>query len=276
MQLLVTTDGSERSFRVFPHAARFAKATGASVTLARALDPLIDCGGELAVKLDAAIERVSNRWREELAAAAAARGLEAEVAIWTHVHGEDTAGCLERMIAGHGFDILAMETRGAGAVRHALFGSVAMRVLGHAKLPVMVTGPEATSPPTGDGYNVLATTDLSAGAGAVFPLLKDLAARPGLAVTLAHVAATGEAADARAALERVRDGLAAPVAIEVREVPPGAGIDTAIIAEAATIGASLIVMATHGHSALRHLVAGSVALGVVSRAPVPVLLVPVK
>ena len=276
MRLLVTSDGSERSFRVFAHAARFARATSASVTLARVLDPLIDCAGELAERLDVAVDRITQRWREELTAAAAACGLQAEVAVWEHVRGEDTAVCLERMTAALGFDTLAMDTRGAGAIRHALFGSVALHLLGHSKLPVLVTGPAVAPPRPGGRYGVLATTDFSPAAGAALPVLRDLAAGPGVAITLAHIAAVGDAAGPRESLERLRTELAFPVSTELREVPRGAGIDTAIIAEAASIGADLIVMATHGHSAARHLVAGSVALGVVSRSPVPVLLVPAK
>ena len=47
-----------------------------------------------------------------------------------------------------------------------------------------------------------------------------------------------------------------------------------IAALAATGGFDLIVMGTHGHSALASLVVGSVASGVIARAKQPVLLVP--
>ena len=63
------------------------------------------------------------------------------------------------------------------------------------------------------------------------------------------------------------------VAYQLPVVPPGAGIDTAIIEAAKELGADAIASATHGHSARRHLIAGSTALGVARLAPVPVILV---
>lgn len=78
-------------------------------------------------------------------------------------------------------------------------------------------------------------------------------------------------AELRPLLERVPAGVEA--AAVVRVVPPGAGIDTAIAGAAADLRADAIASATHGHSARRHLVAGSTALGVVKLAEVPVILV---
>lgn len=49
-----------------------------------------------------------------------------------------------------------------------------------------------------------------------------------------------------------------------------------ILAEARRLGADLIVMATHGHGAVFHLVVGSVSQGVLRDATIPVLLVPVR
>ena len=58
-----------------------------------------------------------------------------------------------------------------------------------------------------------------------------------------------------------------------RVVPPGAGVEAAIAGAARELRADAIASATHGHSARRHLVAGSTALGVVKLAEVPVILV---
>lgn len=53
----------------------------------------------------------------------------------------------------------------------------------------------------------------------------------------------------------------------------GDEVDT-IVAEAERIGADMILVGTHGHGALFHLLVGSVSEGVVRKAPCPVLIVP--
>ena len=47
-----------------------------------------------------------------------------------------------------------------------------------------------------------------------------------------------------------------------------------ILSEASRLGCDLIVMGSHGHGALRHLLVGSVTEGVLRQARVPVLIVP--
>ena len=54
----------------------------------------------------------------------------------------------------------------------------------------------------------------------------------------------------------------------------GAAADT-IISESARQGADLIVMGSHGHGALYHLLAGSATKGVLKAATCPVLIVPI-
>lgn len=49
-----------------------------------------------------------------------------------------------------------------------------------------------------------------------------------------------------------------------------------IIREAATLGAELIVVGSHGHGALYELFVGSVTSGVLKHAPCPVLVVPAR
>lgn len=56
----------------------------------------------------------------------------------------------------------------------------------------------------------------------------------------------------------------------------GQTLSESIIEEATRWGADLIVMGTHGHSGLMHLLLGSVAEGVIRASSIPVLLVPHK
>ena len=51
---------------------------------------------------------------------------------------------------------------------------------------------------------------------------------------------------------------------------------TAIIGESRRVGAELIMLGSHGHGALFHLLVGSVSEGVIRQATCPVIIVPLK
>jgi nucleotide-binding universal stress UspA family protein len=284
MNVLVTTDGSERSLRVLDHVRRLREATGATLYVARVLNPLVDCSNVMTQTLEAAVEQVKAAWTQELNEALREHNVEAEVRIAIHAHGEDTPECIERTARELSADLVTMDTRGTGALRHALFGSVAMHVLGRGGVPVMVTGPEAREPRKAGAYTVLVTTDFSPASEATRPFLRTLRASAPVNVHVAHICFTdpldgGTKADVQAAeadLAAWRSHIEDPELVTslVVQVHPLVGAAAAIVAEAAAVNADAILMATHGHSAQRHLFAGSIALGVVSRSHVPVMLVP--
>lgn len=56
----------------------------------------------------------------------------------------------------------------------------------------------------------------------------------------------------------------------------GGAISSALIEDAKTWPADIIIMGSHGWTGLDHLLLGSVAEGVVRHAPVPVLIIPIK
>jgi hypothetical protein len=60
--------------------------------------------------------------------------------------------------------------------------------------------------------------------------------------------------------------------VHCRVCPHQEDISTAIVAGARELGADAIALSTHGESALRHLLAGSVALSVLELSPLPVIL----
>ena len=79
-------------------------------------------------------------------------------------------------------------------------------------------------------------------------------------------------AEAEESLARYAEPLRArgvPVEILVREGYPA----SVIVDEAVSQGADLIVIGTHGHSGLKHMLLGSIAERVVQKAPCPVLTV---
>jgi nucleotide-binding universal stress UspA family protein len=121
---------------------------------------------------------------------------------------------------------------------------------------------------------LLLPLDGSAEAAAALPAARALAEATGAAVRLLRVVPeeqTGMVAPAAAELDAVARELAAgdvAATANVRLGPP----DAEIVAEAAQAGADLVVMATHGRSGLGRAVLGSVADGVLTGSPVPLLL----
>ncbi|MCC7364902.1 MAG: universal stress protein [Dehalococcoidia bacterium] len=283
MKLVVTTDGSDRSLCVLPHAAAFAEAAGLPLVVMRVLDPWHDAGDEFALKLDEAIAKVSDRWRTELAPKIEAAGATAEIHIGQRKRGEDMYRSILREATDLDAGMLAMDTRGAGgAVRHALFGSVAMSVVSHTEMPVMTSGACIAVAEKPAPYHLLITADGSEGANAVFTEVGPLLAGGGVKVTLATIYEPkfGDAGDepemrkAHARLEGLRGRLPADIDVDivVRRIEALGGVDTAIMEVAHDVGANAIAIATHGHSARYHLLAGSTALGIVKRSELPVIL----
>jgi nucleotide-binding universal stress UspA family protein len=121
---------------------------------------------------------------------------------------------------------------------------------------------------------LLLPLDGSPEAAAAVPAARTLARATGAAVRLVRVVPEDQAerfAPAAAELDAVARELGASgveTTANVRLGPP----DDGIVAEAEQTGADLIVMATHGRSGLGRAILGSVADGVVSHGPVPLLL----
>lgn len=266
MNILVTTDGSEQSLCILPHAARIAEALGAELALMRVLDK-----GDDAAVVESELE-------------AALRPISAQGSVLTveQRQGENIAAAIHRAADELPAAMLAMGSRGRGAIKHAILGSVSMDVVATADLPVMVL---TDCPPVASQdsvFHVLVTYDGSPDARSVLEMLTPLLVAGRTRVTLLEVALMSALETESEAAERVRPGLEAlaqripdgvPCNVEIRVVPPAAGIDTAIAVAARELGVDAIASATHGHSARRHLVAGSVAQGVVKLAEVPVILV---
>jgi nucleotide-binding universal stress UspA family protein len=192
MRVLATNDGSERSARVLPHAARLAGALDAPLAVIRIVEHRED---------PAACER-------ELRATCSTRVPAAKPVLATCGEGEGTADAIVRVAEDLGAAILAMDSRGRGAVRNALLGSVTMGVISRSDLPVLVTAQRAVpEPPTGD-YRLVITDDGSPAALDVIRALRPALETGRLPVSLVRfyeprLADAGEVAELRRAREEV-------------------------------------------------------------------------
>ncbi len=131
--LLVPLDGSSLAEAVMP-AARHFRALGAEVTLLHMLErkPPREIHGE--PHLASAEE--AETYLKELAEQTLPAG-----SVQHHVH-TSKINDVARSIADHAeeleIDLIVLCTHGAGGVRHAVFGSVAQRVIGLGKTPVLL------------------------------------------------------------------------------------------------------------------------------------------
>jgi nucleotide-binding universal stress UspA family protein len=282
--VVVATDGSAHSHRVLPHASLLAQALGSRLLLLRIIDPKSDVHHQYGESHDAALERARERFSAELTSTLSRLGLYGAAGVAERREGEKTSRALLRSSRDAGACLVAMDSRGHGALRHVLHGSVTMEFMGAASLPVMLTGPNLEGAMANHApYRILLTSDGSpasrAAAEGLAPLLED----GPFQVTLmrVHEHAPGGADDkaqldeCAVHLDSLRQLLpsSSPVKTLVREIPRGAGIDTAIIEQALLTGAHAIALSTHGVSARRHLLMGSVATTLLGRSPLPLILV---
>lgn len=286
MRLLVSTDGSPRSLDALAHGERLAAALGASLSLVRVLDPAVDGSKDLALTVRQAAELAAARWREQLAELCRTANVSAEAEVAFKEHGMEVADALLAHAARRRAAAIVMTTRGAGSLRHALFGSVAMGVVGRSPLPVVLVGADAVVPRgTARPYHLLVTTDGSPASSAILDGLRGLlrtADPAAIRLTLLRVhspSVGGPPQDvAIAACERELQSFRrkAPrrFALEtvVRPIVTLGGVDSAILEAAKECGADAIAMATHGHSAKYHLLSGSIANGVLAHSTVPVIM----
>jgi nucleotide-binding universal stress UspA family protein len=264
--VLVTTDGSAHSHRVLPHAALLASALGTRVALLDVLE------GEDAARLEIDLHGTLSRL-----------GIDGDVLVRSAHHDEGVAAAILRIATETDAVVLALDSRGHGALRHVLHGSVALDLLRDANLPLLVSGPNLEPPPVrADPYRIVITNDGSPASDAVLHALSPLLVPGRFEVTLLriheHEPGGHDDAAAMAACERdlaqARQLLPASLRVTalVREIPRMAGVDTAIIEKAMEINAQAIAMSTHGVSASRHVVIGSMATTMLGRSPLPLIL----
>ena len=137
--ILVPTDFSEHAERSYAEAIQLAKVFGARIALLHVFDvPDLASAYEMTFpdQVNAGIRKAAlgklEAWKER----AAAGGVEAS----THLE----FGVPERVIAQHAkeakSDLIVMSTRGLGAVKHMLLGSVAERTIRTSPCSVLIVG----------------------------------------------------------------------------------------------------------------------------------------
>lgn len=180
-----------------------------------------------------------------------------------------------------GCDLIVIGAKGMSALKQALLGSVARRVIGLSRQDVLVVPENARN----SWQKILLATDLSTASKAAENRALEVAAAQNSTLTILSILELpsclfGEAGALGCSLPPDKSrtlaelqGVAAGMGIRA-EVLTGAGEAPQIICEtAAQKGAGIIVLGSHGRSGLKRLLLGSTAEKVIGLAPCPVLVV---
>lgn len=221
----------------------------------------------------------------------AARTARAPGSFVAHVDRGDPATCIVERARGDGAGLVVVGTQDRHGLERLVLGSVAEAVVRRARCPVLVA--RAAGPSDGP---LLAACDLAAGSPPVLLWAGALARRWSRSLTALHaiqlnmsdvaLVATAlfsgsvpvqpdrESAEAvtEAALGALGAELSAAGAEGTPDIESGPPAEV-ILARARSLGASLIVIGTHGRTGVARLLLGSVAERVVREAPCSVLVV---
>jgi nucleotide-binding universal stress UspA family protein len=286
-KILVPVDFSPASRIAFDYAVAFAKTEGASLFVVHAIYLPSDARvtGEWWSSLRAAAIRCMGELQDQAAAAG--------VQIDTEITSEHAVESVERLAREQDVDLIILGSRGHGALRHALLGSVATRVLALAPCPVLTVTPETTLPSAGGPVairRILVPTDLSPSAQAALEWATSFATTHGASLHLTnaqHIEVPMLAGDGGVIPPKLIDDLRASAharlereAVSLRK--SGLEVTTEVVWEAPAsavrdaalrFDADLIVMGTRGETGLSHVLLGSVAERTIHLATCPVVTV---
>lgn len=138
MKILVPVDGSETSSRALKHAHDLAKqmAKPAKI-LVVAVDDALFPGVERKIGAEAARQHHADNFERMLGPARKALARSKAECSYVEVVGDIADGILAA-IGKHKADLVVMGSRGNGAIKGALLGSVSMKVLANSPVPVTI------------------------------------------------------------------------------------------------------------------------------------------
>lgn len=293
-RILVPTDFSERAQSALPHALWMAEEYGAELHLLHAMVLHGDDPGRAEAAfpdLDDAYRQLRSWAAERMEQSAADLDRSRVEVVQAQERGIAAAPTIVEYAEDHDADVVVMATHGRRGVRRMLLGSVTEEVLRTAGCPVLTVRPDGEIGPGGPPEKILVPVDFSEHSDLALASAGSLARRFGAELDVLHVVGElgvpdpyfADAAELRAltkaARERVPEALAETVdRVLGEDVSAGSHMEVGrppvTIAEFADEhGSDMIVVGSHGRTGMERVFLGSVAEGVVRRAPCPVLTV---
>lgn len=292
-RVLFATDFSEHAEKALAHALWYAREFGAELHMLHALvlhgaDPanpdlafpdLEGAGEQIREWARARMREVSERIDDEVPVVRATRrGIAPAPAILEYAREEDV-------------DLVVMATHGRRGIRRLLMGSVAEEVVRTAARPVLTVRPDAGAEHGDPPRRILVPVDFSEHSDRALRYGAALCERTGAELHAVHAVSEryfpdayfAEAAEiqamAAAAEERVPEALHRNVHevlgedADVRTRIEAGSPAQAVSEYAEEEDVDLVVISSHGRTGLERVLMGSVAEGVIRRAPCPVLTV---
>jgi nucleotide-binding universal stress UspA family protein len=274
-RMLVALDGSAQADRILPYASRLAKRLHIPILLLSILDLRAASSargrGDVEQQLQQAVDRLHRE------------GIHATMAVTAGRPAEEILG----VAASQACDLIVLSTSTRESTGRGALGRVTDKVFHASQIPLLLLPPlttEPLTPPAQTPATLIVPLDGSTLAEAALPFAEDLAQRLTAEVMLARAVPfpgaivdeqappSGEV-EARTYLGSVADRLrSAGLAVQSRTFD-GPAV-AYILSLASETPQSLVVLTTHGRSALARWFVGSVAEGVVQAARVPVLVIP--
>jgi nucleotide-binding universal stress UspA family protein len=274
-RMLVPLDGSAQADRILPYASLLANRLHIPILLLSIVDLRVASSvrgrGDVEQQLQQAVDHLHRE------------GVQATMAITAGRPAEEILGVAE----SQGCDLIALFTSTRQNAERGILGLVTDKVFHASQIPLLLIPPAATPSLTSlpqAPSTLIVSLDGSALAEAALPFAEDMAQRLGAAVMLARAVPfagaivdekappTGEV-EARAYLESLTEKLQSTGLVVQARVFDGPPVEY-ILSLASQTPHSLVVLTTHGRSALTRWFVGSVAEGVVQAASVPVLVIP--
>jgi len=253
---VVPLDGSDFASRAVPVAAELTRRFDADLVLMSA-PPTLSCDGDALLP----------GWLQELADTTDAARVETVVA-----EANEPVDELVALLSTHPDPVVVMTTHGRGVLGSAALGGVAQQIVHAVTVPLVMVGRACASSRSWAGP-VLVCHDGSTAADAALAPAVTWADALGLPLALVHVFHPLDVATAEAPTEAVQGAIDAlgpgTVTHVVRNYRPADAIQEL----AHRLGASLVVMSTHGRTGFARIALGSVAMDVVRNSECPVLVV---
>jgi nucleotide-binding universal stress UspA family protein len=301
--LLVPLDGSRLAESALPAAAYLAQTLGARVTLIH----VIERGAPKEVHSERHLSQPEEacQYLDEVAS----RTFPASLAVETHVHTSEVKDVARSIVEHTGElqpDLIVMCSHGSGGLRDRLFGNIAQQIIAAVRntpqsyVPVLLVRPGKKAPAQSFKLEkILLPLDGKSEHEQGLPVAVDLAQACKAALHLAMVVPTfGTLRGEHAASSRLLPGATAAMLelaesggqVYLQNLLPGLqarglvvtgevarGDPASIVAQIAEhIGASLIVLGTHGKAGTDAFWSGSFAPRISSKTSLPLLLVPVR
>ncbi len=258
--IVVPLDGSDFSEQAVPVASALAARRHGRVHLIRVAEPEASAG------LDVAMAEAADR----------ETGAPVTWEVVERIHPEQVAEAIDRTVQGIDDAVLCMTAHGRSGLGAALLGSTTEAVLRRIGRPVLVVGPKCESDWI-DGGRLVIPLDGSPRAERILPYAASVSRtwhlEPWL-VQVAHPFDNEVAQTAANALDRPArllrgHGLDVKTAFQWSSAPAAC-----IAAEARSLQAGLILMSSYIPTGAARTLIGSVTMGVIHRAPCPVLVCP--